>query len=174
MIYPVIIALLTAALPPPIALTGEDSLQIRNVSSGQCLDVPGGDRKNHLPIQQYDCRNPEDAWVTAQLWQLSKIGDYVQIQNPQSDRCLDIPNGLAENHVTVQQYDCRHPGDRWLSAQLWQLERINGYVQIRNLRTGLCLDMPLGKAENHVIVQQYTCRELGDRWIRSQLWQLGQ
>lgn len=172
MIYPTFLALVTAALPPPIAIAG-DSLQIRNLSSGQCLDVPGGQRKKHLPIQQYDCRNSDDTWVTAQLWQLKKVGDYVQIQNPHSGLCLDVPDGRSENNVAIQQYECRQKGDRWLSAQLWDMERINGYVQIRNLRTGLCLDVPTGTSQNFITIQQYTCREPGDRWIGAQLWQLG-
>ncbi|MEM1427034.1 MAG: RICIN domain-containing protein [Cyanobacteria bacterium P01_H01_bin.130] len=174
MLYSSLLAILTAALPPPIATAGAGApIQIRNLSSGRCLDVPGGQGHNHLQIQQYECRQGGDTWVSAQLWQLNKIGDYVQIQNPRSGRCLDVPDGRAENHITIQQYDCRNRGDRWLSAQLWELERLNGYVQIRNLRTGLCLDMPLGKSDNHLIVQQYTCRDVGDRWLKGQLWELG-
>lgn len=172
MIYAALLTALIAALPPPIAIAGEEALQIRNLRSGLCLDVPGARSNNHVSIQQYKCRSTDDIWVAAQLWRLKTIGDYVQIQNPRSGRCLDVPEGRAENHVPIQQYECRKWGDRWLSAQLWTLERINGYIQIRNLRTGLCLDVPAGVPHNYTILQQYNCRESGDRWIGAQLWQL--
>lgn len=167
-----LMAIAIAALPPPITAVGE-TLQIRNLNNDLCLDVPGGRADRHLKIQQYRCREGGDKWISAQLWTLEKIGDYVQIRNPHSGQCLDIPDGRAANHINVQQYDCRQRGDRWLSAQLWSLERIEGYVQIRNLRTGLCLDVPAGAPQNHAVIQQYNCRDWGDRWIEAQLWRLG-
>lgn len=73
LLYPALICLINSLSLPSLSAPG-DSFQIRNRRSGLCLDVPDGRSENHLGIQQYDCREPDDSWMPAQLWQLREVG----------------------------------------------------------------------------------------------------
>ncbi len=76
----------------------------------------------------------------------------VQIVVNYSGKCLDIPYGARGNGIRPQQYTC-HSGD----AQRWTLLRdSDGYFEIRNEASGMCLDLP-GGWSGSVYAQQFRC-----------------
>jgi len=102
--------------------TYAETVQIQSVASGKCLDVPNLSSNNHVKIQQYVCRGSNDRLLNAQLWRFKRIKGKIQIQSVASGKCLDVPNLSSNNHIKIQQYECRGSTDRLLDAQLWRLD----------------------------------------------------
>ena len=149
-----------------------EKVQIQNVASGKCLDVPNLSSKNHVKIQQYSCRGSSDRLLQAQLWRLKRIKGKIQIQSVTSGKCLDVPNLSSGNHLVIQQYTCRGSNDPLVKAQLWEFKKIGSNTQIKSVVSKKCLDVPNLSSRNHVKIQQYTCRSVRNNLLNAQLWRL--
>jgi len=149
-----------------------ETVQIQNVASGKCLDVPNLNPNNHIKIQQYSCRGSNDSLINAQLWRLKIIKGKIQIQSVTSGKCLDVPDFNSNNHVQIQQYTCRGSNDPLVKAQLWEFKKIGNTTQIKSVTSGKCLDIPNLSTNNHVILQQFTCNLSRNNLLDAQLWRL--
>ncbi|POH67819.1 MULTISPECIES: sialidase family protein [Cryobacterium] len=66
---------------------------------GKCLDVTNNGTANFSPVQTWDCI----AGAGAQQWIPQTNGSF---RNPQSGRCLDLPQGNLADGTDLQIYDC--------------------------------------------------------------------
>jgi hypothetical protein len=153
---------------PPIDLGAADGpvqAVILNKNSGLCLDVPGGDGRDNVLIQQYTINNgPNQHWTITQVGNASDGDPVYTITSVASGKCLDVPNGSADDNVQIQQYQC-HGGPN----QQWKFVPVgNGYYAIRNAATGLYFDIPSGSIDDSTILQQYHYNGGGD----NQKWKL--
>ncbi|GEM_PF-5964224 len=166
------IAGLCAAIAFIPSANATDIKQIENVGTKKCLDVPSGNTADHVKIQQYTCRwSAGDPLRNIQQWELTPIRGHTQFRNVRTGKCLDVPNLSVDNKVKIQQYQCRNSSDVLVFAQLWDINPVGGKLQIRSVASGKCLDIPSGSTNNHVLVQQYTCRQGSDPWfIKAQAW----
>src|SRR5690606_27479156 len=82
--------------------------------------------------------------------------------NPQSGRCLDVPQGNTADGTHLQIYDCNG-----LSSQVWALP---GYPPgpITGPHTvGLCVDVDTNTPANGRAIQRWTCNGVpGQQWTR--------
>jgi len=97
-------------------------MQIKNIASGKCLDVPDLRVDDRLKIQQYSCRGSTDKLINAQLWRFKSVNGYTQIENVASGKCLDVPDLKKDNKIKIQQYSCRGSTDKLINAQLWMIK----------------------------------------------------
>ena len=78
-------------------------------SFGKCLDISNNGTANFSPVQLWDCL-PN---AGAQQWVPQPNGS---LRNPQSGRCLDVPQANYTDGTDLQIYDCNG-----LATQVWSL-----------------------------------------------------
>jgi hypothetical protein len=86
-------------------MAGGGVYQIRNVQTGMCLTIAGGESTgNNVPALQYECDDDP-----SRTWRISDVtgsGVY-QVENVKTGKCLTIAGGVsAENNVQALQYNC--------------------------------------------------------------------
>jgi Ricin-type beta-trefoil lectin domain len=114
---PAALALVTLTATPALAAE-----TYQNVSTGFCLD-------SNTARQVYT--NPCGAGNNFQHWNVSRIGNTVQLQNVSTGFCLD--SNTNKNVYT-------NPCGAGNSFQRWTVMRDSNGLQFRNLATGFCLD----------------------------------
>ena len=107
---------------------------------------------------------PETTVVTDQSsGQVVADGIYTIASGVSSTKVLEVRDGSTSNGGAVQIYDSNST-----PAQRWQLTYVgNGYYTLKNLKSGLCLDVPGAEAVSEKMLQQYT-----GNGTDAQLWQL--
>ncbi|MGH3416935.1 MAG: ricin-type beta-trefoil lectin domain protein, partial [Actinocrinis sp.] len=115
---------------------------------GKCMDTANGGTANGTPVQLYDCNSS-----AAQAWTVQTNGELL---NPQSGRCLAVPNGnTTPGAVQLQLQDCGAS-----AAQTWKLPPgpITG-------PGGLCVDVAGADPSSATAAQLYTCNQTdAQRW----------
>ena len=81
--------------------------------SGQCLDVKNSGKDNGTQVATYNCNN-----TGAQTWLWDFAGDHYRLKNPNSGRCLDVPNGgNMQDGIGMAIWDCGGAaGQSWKPA----------------------------------------------------------
>ncbi|SEE82609.1 endo-1,4-beta-xylanase [Streptomyces sp. 3213] len=123
--------------------------QIKGVSSGRCLDVPGAGTTDGTQLQLWDCHGG-----TNQQWTYTDAGELKVYGN----KCLDAAG--TGNGSKVQIYSC-WGGDN----QKW---RLNSDGSIVGVQSGLCLDAVSGGTANGTLIQLYSCSNGNNQhWTRT-------
>jgi poly(hydroxyalkanoate) depolymerase family esterase len=129
--------------PPPSSGT----TTLVGVASGRCLDVPGGSSANGTQPNIWDCHGG-----TNQQWAVS--GQTIRSLG----KCLDAPTNATAG-VKAQLWDCNGQ-----TNQQWNL---NADGTIRNVQSGLCLDVNHAATANGSPVILWTCTaSANQRWAR--------
>ncbi len=82
-----------------------------------------------------------------------QIGNTYTLTVRASGRCLDIPNGSADDNIQARGWDCNNSG-----AQHFRLQASGqGGFNLVNAQTGKCLDIEWGRADNGTRILQYQC-----------------
>ncbi|MEU1630577.1 ricin-type beta-trefoil lectin domain protein [Streptomyces sp. NPDC020096] len=111
---------------------------LTSVSSGQCVDIPGGVTTDNPQVQLYDCNNTD-----AQTWNLP--GDNTVRA---MGECLDVRNGSNANGTPVQIYPCNNT-----AAQQWTYDPVTSELRA----FGKCLDAT-GDATATAKLQLWDCQ----------------
>ncbi|MEW2221020.1 RICIN domain-containing protein [Streptomyces sp. NPDC006990] len=122
--------------------------QIRNVMTGQCVDISGfGKGKSGGKLMQFPCARDRSAdnqvwdFVVKQKGKGPGGRNLYVIKNVKDDLCLDLPGeGAVPGATGVVQYKCVKNAD---DNQRWWLQgRGNGKYWIRNYKSrNMCLDV---------------------------------
>lgn len=80
------------------------------------------------------------------------------IQIPLSGKCLDVPNGASANGTQLIQWDCGWNN----SNQVFKIESVGSYYQIRHVATDNCLDVRGGGGDGSVL-QMWDCVQNGNQ-----------
>lgn len=127
-----------------ITYTASNTVQVL----GKCMDAANAGTANGTPVQLYDCNT-----TGAQTWIAQTNGELL---NPQSGRCLTVPNGnTTPGAVQLQLQDCNAG-----AAQVWKLPPgpING-------PGALCVDVAGADPSSPTAVQLFTCNQTdAQRW----------
>jgi hypothetical protein len=79
------------------------------------------------------------------------------IVNDFSHKCVDVAYGSTSNGAHVRQYDCYDGApERW-RLRLVDYYQGTAYVQVVNVHSGKCLDVPGGNRTAGVLLQQWDC-----------------
>jgi hypothetical protein len=82
-------------------------------------------------------------------------GDYHEIVNTATDKCVDVVRGSTAVGALVHQWGCAHD-----SSQLWASNDVgNGFVQFSNRNSGKCMSIVLGT----LLVNQQPCNATDQR-----------
>ncbi|SEL32961.1 RICIN domain-containing protein [Streptacidiphilus jiangxiensis] len=86
---------------------------------------------------------------------------YVAFANANSGKCLEIGGWAQNNGATANQWDCLHgsaASNGWFDEnQVWTVNVVNGYTQIRNVNSGKCLEVQGWAQNNGATVDQWDC-----------------
>jgi alpha-galactosidase len=116
-------------------------------SSGRCLDTPNGATANGTQPVIWDCNGGAN-----QRWAVS--GQALQVLG----KCLEAPAGAAAG-TRVRLWDCNGS-----AGQQWE---IRSDTTVRNVGTGLCLDVDRNLTANNTAVLLWNCSgAVNQRWIR--------
>jgi hypothetical protein len=151
------LGMLSATVPAQAATaaTSYGPFQFKNDYSHLCMDVSYGSTADGGRIQQWDCYGG-----TPVQWRLDLVStingvSYYAFVNMNSGKCLDVPNGSTAAGVELQQWTC-WSGD----MQQWALFQAGGNsFTIRNLRSGLCVDVKNWGGAGAAL-QQWDCNGL--------------
>jgi poly(3-hydroxybutyrate) depolymerase len=128
---------------PPAPTT----FRLRGEASGRCVDVSGASSANGAPMVVWDCHGNANQ-------RFSQTGQALQVLG----KCLDVPANAAAG-TAVRLWDCQGgTNQQWTS---------NGDGTIRNVQTGLCLDVTGAGTANGAAVIVWTCHAAANqRWAR--------
>ncbi|MGW7578361.1 RICIN domain-containing protein [Streptomyces sp. NPDC054765] len=134
---------------PGPGLLGTKQLQLRNVMTGMCADIPGygGKGKINGEVDQFTCIEPRSS--DNEMWDVDvKLkgkapggGDLFVIRNSTDGLCMDLPGyGAVPGATGVSEYTCDGTlGDNQL---WWKDDRGNGKFWLRNYTSNnMCLDV---------------------------------
>lgn len=155
------------ALPTGVNFSTVTGVLVKNVMTGQCVDLPFfGNGKPDGPVNQFPCNGSTG---DNQRWDLvvasSKAGpggaDLFTVRNSKDRYCLDLPyNGGGDAGTGVFEYHCNALTS---DNQLWYLDKkSSGKFWIRNYASaGRCLDVGGHNAGNDAPLTIFDC-SLGD------------
>ncbi|MEV0244895.1 ricin-type beta-trefoil lectin domain protein [Streptomyces sp. NPDC050674] len=129
---------------PPTPTT----FRLRNVGSGRCLDVNGANAANGTPMIIWDCHSNANQQFTQNGAALQVLG-----------KCVHVPADAAAG-TRVQIQDCGGG-----TNQQWVF---SGNGTIRNVQTGLCLDVNGASTAGGSAVIVWSCHDgANQRWTRA-------
>lgn len=137
-------------------VTGLDSLAlsnstylIRNVNSGQCLDVLGGSTADGGNIVQWPCHGNAN-----QQWRLNDIGGGVYtLTAVHSDKVIDVAGGSTADGANIHQWG--YIGD---NNQKWNLTDLgDSRYELRALHSNKCADVSAYSLQNGANIHQWPC-----------------
>jgi hypothetical protein len=117
---------------------------VMNRQAGQCLDVIGGNPNAGAPVGVRPCD-------FRSKWKLTpgEVPGYWRVQTQHSGMCLNVASGSLEPGAQIIQYPCGSPASPYRNDQWQLLPNRDGFFQLQNLQSALCLD----KAGNNNAVQ---------------------
>jgi hypothetical protein len=149
------------------AASSQSRVLLKNVSTGQCADVPNyGNGRVDGPVNQYPCNGTSG---DNQLWDLVPHPEAGKgpdgsvlfvIRNSKDGLCLDLPNFTGVSGGTrITEYHCRPARND--NQFYWLDRRSDGTYWIRNLASrNLCLNVAgAGTGRNDAALQIGTCND---------------
>lgn len=149
------------------AASSQSRVLLKNVTTGQCADVPNyGNGKVDGPVNQYPCNGTS---ADNQLWDLVPHKEAGKgpggsvlflIRNSKDGLCLDLPNyGGVAGGTRITEYPCQ--ATRRDNQYYWLDRRSDGTYWIRNLASrNLCLNVAgPGTGRNDAALQIGTCND---------------
>ncbi|WP_051718277.1 MULTISPECIES: RICIN domain-containing protein [unclassified Streptomyces] len=149
------------------AASSQSRVLLKNVTTGQCADVPNyGNGKVDGPVNQYPCNGTS---ADNQLWDLVPHQEAGKgpggsvlflIRNSKDGLCLDLPNyGGVAGGTRITEYPCQ--ATRRDNQYYWLDRRSDGTYWIRNLASrNLCLNVAgPGTGRNDAALQIGTCND---------------
>ena len=135
---------------------------IVNRNSGKCLDLISGNTGNGAQVNQwtYDYNGPNQRWVLAP----TENSDHFRISSWVSGKCacIELDSTAAGAKLHAFDYTGNNPGQ-----QFDLIDAGNGYYKIRNVKSGLVLEIVGAGTNNNDRVQQ-----AGDTSSINQQWRL--
>ena len=129
--------------------------QTASALHGLCLNLHNAGKEDGVAVIQWPCEDkPQGRWGWA--------GDYgtkiYKIVSEHSGKCVDISGDATGTRVV--QMPCRDSGGSQLWRRTW-FATDNGwnYWRLKNVRSGLCLDVPEESSEWGQGPSQYTCHQ---------------
>jgi hypothetical protein len=125
--------------------------------NGLCLDLDAAGKGDGVAVIQWPCEDtPQGRWG----WAGGYGTDVYKIVSEHSGKCVDVSGDATAVGARVVQLPCRDSG----GSQLWQRTWFtisNGwnYWRLKNVRSGLCLDIPEESKEWGQYLWQYTCHQ---------------
>ncbi|MEO7719031.1 MAG: RICIN domain-containing protein [Capsulimonas sp.] len=138
---------------------------IVNQTSGKCLDLIGGSLSNSANTNQwsYDYNGPNQRWALVP----TEGGNHFKIVSWVSGKSVSVSNDSTANSAQLWAYD--YTGNN--PSQQWDLvDAGNGWYNIKNVRSGLLMDVSGSSTADNAKIQQYANTNSGAQRWRFQPW----
>lgn len=135
----------SASAQSPLASSG----QIVIGHSTQCVDLPNGDQRDNVPINQYPCDgSPEQGFAV-----VTAANGYYSVKASASGKCLTILNGSMADNAALGQNSCNGA-----ASQNFSLVAVgNDFYNIVASHSGKCLNVPNGSVDANIGLVQSQC-----------------
>lgn len=122
----------------------------------KCLEVQGGSTANSAQVQLWTCSYSEG---DHRFWYMEQVTPiYWHIWNYKSGKCMNVKGASMSNRAKVIQYPC---GGINTHNDQWYLDLYDDgtpdLYQIRNRKSGKCLNVEGATTVNGADLIQYTC-----------------
>jgi len=154
------------SIAQPASLSIEPGKQYKIVSAqnGLVLDLSGWDTSNGAKIDQWEWLNQDNQKWTFEPLSGADSGAY-RIHSLLTGKCIVVLYASKEDGGKIVQYDCNNTDN-----EKWWFSEYNGNQVIWNKYSGKVLDIPLGKRDWGLQMQQYTWNEgPGQQWQITQI-----
>ena len=139
-----VVGLVTAAPAEAVSLPVNKWMNLYNLTSGKCADLPGFQAGyQNGPVNQYRCRYTKQE--DNQRWRLIPRevvrGQQTYVIQNQADRlCMDLPGtGFVDVGTVISEYPCvKDAGQRFFARPY---SGLSGSYKFVHERTGFCLDV---------------------------------
>ncbi|MFJ2787001.1 RICIN domain-containing protein [Streptomyces sp. NPDC093249] len=110
---------------------------IRNVNSGQCLEIPGGQTHNGAPAQQWGCNGGlNQRWIHHERRNADGSVS-VRYENAQArGKCLEVADWRTDPGAPLRVWDCHAGASQW-----WTDIPYTNSTVLRNDHSGLVADV---------------------------------
>jgi Ricin-type beta-trefoil lectin domain/Phosphatidylinositol-specific phospholipase C, X domain len=138
---------------------------IVNKNSGKCLDLIGGNTGLSAVVNQYayDYNGPNQRWTLAP----TEATNHFRISSYVSGKCFSMANDSTAAGVQLQQFD--YTGNN-PSQQFDLIDAGNGFYKIKNVRSGLVLEIENSSTGDNAKVQQASDNNGNNQQWRLQPW----
>ena len=169
------IALLSAVLLATLAMTAigtpaqaSSFRQIPNYGNGKCIDVATEDWST---VQLWHCSGgPEQQW--AETWLSGGDGLNLMLVDKMTGTCLGVRDDSTEVGAPVQAVGCVSASTVWHNDYASNEHADGWHQQLRNVNSGLCLDLYFNRSADGTIIQQWWCSNQLTSYNPAQLWML--
>ncbi len=124
---------------------GGDSLTLQSV-------LPFGNGTAISSLGDYGFNDKISSFTIARTSSGTNKDWYIEITR--HDKCLDVKSNGSSNGTNIQQYGCNST-----DAQIFRVEPVGSYYQIKHVSSGKCLDVDGNGSSNGTNVQLWTCNE---------------
>ena len=129
---------------------------IENTNSGMCADIRFVSTIMTTPIIQFFCFSDS----TNFQWQITPVGDFVQIENNLSLSCINVANEGVANGETLEIFRCDGR-----DTSLWDMqEQADGTVVFQNKLSGLCMAIENDSIDGLATAIQGNCASPSAKW----------
>jgi hypothetical protein len=129
--------------------------------SNKCLDVRTEDPTIGARVQQWNCTNhAEQHWALARRTADGIGRPLYSLRVDRGKTCMYVLGASTFPGAEIRQNTCSSTWDRSdpvAGAELWFFDVINGNLNIRNYRSGQCLDVTGGSSANGKLIFQNIC-----------------
>ncbi|MEU5438214.1 RICIN domain-containing protein [Streptomyces sp. NPDC020719] len=128
--------------------------QLRVLSSGKCLDVPGWSKSWGTPVDQWSCVNQaNENWIIYRA-KTVHLEPLYEIKNVNSGLCLNIKDASKRRGAAVIQWPCDKSADNEL---FYKTIQANDSAIWTNRNSKLCLNVAGNSKANGARLTQWTC-----------------
>jgi beta-glucanase (GH16 family) len=138
---------------------------IVNRNSGKCLDLSNGNMANGTILQQWDI----DPNTGDQRWSLlpTEGGNHFKIISWASGKCESVAGDSLNQGAKIQEWDYVGNDD---GQQFDLVDAGNGWFYIKNVKSGLVLDVTGAQTTNGTPIQQWPANGTAAQLWRLQPW----
>ena len=134
----------------------DQSYNLENVNSQKCLDIRFASTTIGTPVIQFFCFNDG----TNFQWQVTPVGNFVQIENNLSLSCITSPDASTASGQVLEIFQCDGRDSSLWDAQ----EQTDGTVIFQNKASGLCMIVEENSLNDLAFVTQGSCSASSAKW----------
>ncbi|MGW0768464.1 RICIN domain-containing protein [Streptomyces sp. NPDC002676] len=131
------VAVLGVITASPANAGGANAHRIVNVASNKCLEIPMNHDYDGAPAQQWDCNGGSNQTWLVDATQTADGRLAWTYRNAESGKCLEVADWRKDAGAPVRVWQCTGGAN-----QQWVEEVGQAGVSVRNVNSGMALDMP--------------------------------
>ncbi|WP_367128491.1 pectate lyase [Saccharothrix sp. HUAS TT1] len=129
------------------AAVGAGTYTVKNVGSGQCLDVPNASSSSGVQLQQASCGSG-----SSQRWTLTAVSGGFRIASAATGLCVGVRDSSTSAGKVIEQQSCSGS-----AGQTWSLTESGSDYRVVNPNGGKCMNTKDNSTAAGALVQTNSC-----------------